>query len=71
MGAQLCDSPISGPRNWIARVNRPQTQKELDALRHSIAKGRLYGSTAWVKRIADRLRLEATLRGRGRPKMTD
>ena len=48
-------------------MNRAQTQKELEALRQTIADGCPYGSNAWIKRIVYRLGLEAAMRGRGRP----
>lgn len=66
--ACLCDWPMDRPVQWRAMVNRPQSQKELEAVRHSVQKGRPYGSAAWVARTADRLDLSSTLRGRGRPK---
>ena len=66
--ALLSDWPVERPSNWSALVNRPQSQKELEAVRHSVQKGRPYGSEAWVARTADRLDLSSTLRGRGRPK---
>jgi putative transposase len=60
--------PVSLPRGWIALVNRPQTEAEVAALRHSIARGTPYGSDRWTKRTARRLGLESALRPRGRPK---
>jgi len=66
--AWLSDWPVDLPRNWVAHVNKPETATELDALRTSAQRGRPFGSDAWVRRTAKRLRLEATLRSRGRPK---
>jgi len=60
--------PISLPRSWTTLVNRPQTEAELAALRHSIARGTPFGSDHWTKLTAGRLGLELTLRPRGRPK---
>ncbi len=65
----LADGPAPRPRNWLAIVNRAQTQAELDALRYSVAKGRPYGATDWSERTADRLGM--SLRGPGRPKKTE
>ena len=65
--AMLADWPLPCPRNWIERVNKPQTKAEEDALQRAIDRGQPYGEDAWVKRTAKRLGLESTLRPRGRP----
>ena len=64
---QLAAWPVDRPRNWVARVNKPETEAELDALRRSISRGQPYGRKAWVARVARRLGLESTMRPRGRP----
>lgn len=64
----LSDWPIDRPRNWVARVNRPETGEELEILRVSVQRGRPFGEEAWVKRMAKRFGMESTLRPRGRPK---
>ncbi|MCC6965219.1 MAG: transposase [Nitrospira sp.] len=66
--AWLSDWPVERPRDWIARVNRPQTLSELEALRLSVQRGRPFGEEAWVRRMAKRFGMESTLRPRGRPK---
>jgi putative transposase len=48
-------------------VNKPQTEAEVQALRRSVQRGQPYGDAAWTKRVAARMRLESTLRPRGRP----
>jgi putative transposase len=50
------------------RVNEPLLPQELDAVRHSVQRGNPLGDAAWVEWIARRLKLESTLRPRGRPK---
>ncbi len=60
--------PMQPPRDWVARVNRPQTASELEALRTSVQRGRPFGDEGWVRRMAKRFGMEATLRPRGRPK---
>lgn len=67
----LADWPAPRPRDWRSRVNRIQTQGELDALRRSVQRGQPYGSDAWCKRTIARLGLEWTVRPRGRPRKTD
>ena len=65
--ALLSDWPINRPRDWVAQVNRPQTDAEEAAIEHSIARGRPLGTDKWVRRITSRYKLESTLRPRGRP----
>jgi putative transposase len=60
--------PIPLPRNWLALVNRPQTEREVDALRRSIHRGTPFGTDHWTKLTATRLGLQSTLRPRGRPR---
>jgi putative transposase len=64
----LSDWPVDLPRKWVARVNRPETGEELDALRLSVQRGRPFGEEGWVRRMAKRFGMESTLRPRGRPK---
>jgi putative transposase len=64
--AMLHDGPIDRPRQWLAMVNKPQSEAELEALRKSVAKGRPYGGQAWSDRTAARLGI--SLRGPGRPR---
>jgi putative transposase len=66
--AFLSDWPVKRPRHWVGWVNRAETASELEDLRCSAQRGRPFGSQSWVVRIAKRLRLESTLRPRGRPK---
>jgi len=40
--------PVKPPRDWVARVNRPQTASELEALRVSVQRGRPFGEDGWV-----------------------
>jgi len=64
----LHECPVPLPRNWVARVNTPDTEAELAALRCSVSRGAPFGAPAWVGRTATRLGLEASLRPRGRPR---
>jgi len=61
-------SAVCWPPDWLARVNRPQTRQEREALALCIARGRPFGSPVWVRRMAARFGLESTLRPRGRPR---
>jgi putative transposase len=60
--------PEPMPSDWIDRVNEPQTEAELEALRRSVQRGCPFGASPWQKRIAARLGLGHTLRPPGRPK---
>ena len=48
-------------------VNQRQRQQEPKVVRRSAARGLLCGNDEWVRKMAKRLRLESTLRLRGRP----
>ena len=43
---------VERPRDWVARVNRPQTAAELEALRVSVQRGRPFGEKSWVRHMA-------------------
>jgi putative transposase len=64
----LSDWPIERPGNWIELVNRPQTDRELDAIRTARKRGRPLGSDPWVRSLTARYDLQSTLRDRGRQK---
>ena len=63
--------PVAQPRNWVERVNQPQTEAELESLRRCVARGQPFGSSGWIEQTAKRLGLESTLRMRGRPKKSE
>jgi len=67
----LCPWPIERPTDWLARVNRAISKKELEAIRISVVRGRPFGDEEWQKRTAKRLGLESTFRPRGRPKKSE
>jgi putative transposase len=60
--------PLPRPRRWVEHVNKPQTDSELEALRHCLRRGQPYGSTQWIESATKLLGLGHTLRNRGRPK---
>jgi len=60
--------PVAVPRDWTARVNKPQTPEEEEALRRAVNRGTPFGSDAWKAATAKELELEFTMRARGRPK---
>src|SRR5262249_26570074 len=60
--------PVPIPADWVAHVNEPHTEAELDALRRSVQRGCPYGDAGWQRQVAARLGLAHTLRPLGRPK---
>jgi putative transposase len=65
--AILTTCPVELPNDWVERVNRADNEKELEALRRSVHRGRPYGTPQWQRRIAKRLGLESAYRPAGRP----
>jgi len=65
----LSSWPIARLPNWVARVNQPLGEKELEAMRGCVRRSRPLGDEAWVESIARLLGLESTLRPRGRPRV--
>ena len=63
----LHPGPVDRPRRWVAEVNRPMAEAEMDALRRCVNRGAPWGRPAWQLRTAARLGLEHALRPRGRP----
>ena len=63
----LSDWPIERPPRWRWLVNLLQPAEDEQTLKRCVERGRPFGSDDWVSRMARRLGLEATLRGRGRP----
>ena len=45
--------PVEQPMDWLTWVNEPQSEKELEALRASVAKGRPYGQRQKWQEIDD------------------
>lgn len=64
----LCAGPVDRPRNWLKRVNQPETDDELSDLGQCLQRGRPYGSQEWCGRTAADLGLLSSLRPRGRPR---
>ena len=60
--------PLPRGAGWVERVNAPQTEAELSALRRSVKRGSPFGDSSWCDRMVRRLKLQSTLRPQGRPK---
>ena len=61
--------PVAPPSDWKAWVKRAETAAELKAVRDCLKRGRPYGDARWEERTAKLLRLESTLRPRGRQRI--
>ena len=68
IGQLLHRWPRPLPADWVDRVNQPETEAELAAVRRSIARGQPFGAESWQKRAAKTMNLEYTFRKPGRPK---
>jgi putative transposase len=64
----LHEGPIPRGKRWSEWVNGVESDAELNAIRHSIARGTPYGTHRWQVSTARRLGLESSLRPRGRPR---
>jgi len=65
---QLDAYPAQRQRRWTAYVLEQPEASELAAIRRSVETGLPFGAAAWVQRLAERLKLDLTIRPRGRPK---
>jgi len=62
---------VNGPQghlHWLARVNAPQSEAELEALRRAVNRGQPFGDPAWRDKMSKQFGLESTCRPRGRPR---
>ena len=64
---ELSPYPTVRQRKWAEKVHLPMDERTAAAIRRSSATGLPYGGGAWVKRLANRLDLDLTIRPRGRP----
>ncbi len=60
--------PIDVPKDWLKRVNRAESQRDLEALRRCVNRGQPFGSEGWIERMTKRFGLELAFRPRGRPR---
>lgn len=64
----LESSPILRPGNWVEFVNKPENQRELEALRTMVRRNHPIGNREWQEAVAPFVGL--TLRDPGRPRKT-
>jgi putative transposase len=63
----LSDWPLERPQHWLRLVNQPLREKEREALRTSVVRGRPFGDEDWQQKQVSRLGLLHTMRREGRP----
>jgi putative transposase len=64
----LHPGPVPRGQTWCDWVNGVESEAELLAIRHSLARGTPFGAPRWQQMTARRLGLESSLRPRGRPR---
>lgn len=65
---QLSAWPLQIPQHWSDWVNEPQTEKEIQRIRHSIRHDLPFGEETWSAKTAATLGLHAQVNARGRPR---
>jgi len=63
----LAEWPVARPHDWIAHVDTPQTDAELEAFRHAMRNGIPFGDEQWRKTVLT-LHRGTPPRPRGRPR---
>ena len=64
---EISDGPVELPAGWEKLVNKADNGKILERLDKSIKRGSPFGDNQWQIITAGRLKLESTMRPRGRP----
>lgn len=64
----LADWPIDVPADWVGRVNRPQTDAEVAAIRRHSQTGRPFGTEPWGRQLMAAIGQPYDPRPRGRPR---
>jgi len=65
---ELAAYPAVRRRRWSAYVHQVADEAELAGIRRSSATGLPYGAARWVAGLGRRLKLDLTIRPRGRPR---
>ena len=63
----LAEWPIPRPTDWVAQVNMPQTNAELQAFRRAMRNGEPFGNEDWKREVEELLETPIR-RPRGRPR---
>ena len=64
---ELSDGPVELPDRWKKLVNEVDKGKNFERLGNSIKRGTPFGNVEWQSITAGKMKLESTMRPRGRP----
>lgn len=64
----LTEGPSELPDNWMRLVHGALGPADVEGIGNSIRRGTPFGDASWIAATVLRLRLESTLRPRGRPR---
>ena len=64
----LNDGPVELPANWARLLRVDLAEAESERIEKSLQRGAPFGKDNWTQRTAARLKLQSTMRPRGRPK---
>ena len=64
---ELSDGPLELPGRWEKLVNEVDKGKNLERLENSMKRGTPLGNVEWQSITAKKMKLESTMRPRGRP----
>ncbi len=62
--------PIPPKKDYLKVINSPLEKEIIKDIRKSVEKSSPFGSVEWIAKMAEKLGLKSTLRGRGRPRKT-
>ena len=62
------DWPTAIPADWLRRLNRPQSDRELESLRRCANRNQPFGSDEWVDHVRKRFGSDSLFRPQGRPR---
>jgi hypothetical protein len=67
--ANRCLRPVPCPKgeDWLAYINEPQAEAEVESLRECIRRRRPFGDEGWSQQTARQMGWEASLGPRGGP----
>lgn len=66
----ISSGPLPLPTNWLKLVGLAPNETDVKKIDNCIRRGSPFGSDTWINRTAKRLKLQSTIRPRGRPKLS-
>ena len=65
---ELSEGPVELPSNWARLLHADFTEEQLSRIEKSVKRGAPFGAAGWTEQTAARLKLQSTLKPRGRPR---